>query len=74
LGRVMANKGLAQLIESEEQEAFETYLEAISLVNKQPSSIKTFRKMLRDLEDAVIWCIQLNGADEIKDLIKLQLK
>ena len=74
LGRVMANKGLAQLIESEEEEAFETYLEAISLVNKQLGAKKAFRKMLKDLEDAVTWCIQLNGASVIKDLIKLEIK
>ena len=73
LGWVLGNKGLAQLMELEEEKAFESYLEAIPLIKEQPNPKKTFRKILEDIDNAIEFCIQLNGASEIKELIKLQV-
>ncbi|MBL4663951.1 MAG: hypothetical protein JKY22_10475 [Flavobacteriaceae bacterium] len=74
LGWVLANKGLAQLIESEEEMAFESYLGAIPLIKKQADTKRVFRKILKDLNAAIQSCIQLDGALTIKNLIKLELK
>ncbi|APX99726.1 tetratricopeptide repeat protein [Lacinutrix venerupis] len=72
LGWVLANKGLAQLMTDKESEAMETYIEAITLIKKQPNPSYVFGEMIKDIENAKKLNPDLNGADEIKQLIEMQ--
>jgi len=74
LGWVLANKGLTQLMIDKEVEAMETYIEAITLVKKQPNSDYIFGEMIKDIDNAKKINPNLNGADEIKKLIQMQRK
>ncbi|WP_152537463.1 tetratricopeptide repeat protein [Aquimarina pacifica] len=72
LGWVFANKGLAQLMTDKESEAMETYIEAITLIKKQPNPTYIFGEMINDIDNAKKIKPGLNGADEIKQLIEMQ--
>lgn len=72
LGWVLANKGLAQLMTDNESEAMETYIDAITLTKKQPNPNYVFSEMIKDIDEAKEIMPNLNGADEIKKLIKMQ--
>lgn len=74
LGWVLANKGLAELMIDKESEAMETYINAITLIKKQPNSNYIFNEMIKDIGNAKKVKPDLSGADEIKQLIKMQLK
>jgi tetratricopeptide (TPR) repeat protein len=72
LGWVFANKGLAQLMIDYETEAMETYINAITLIKKQPKSNYIFGEMIKDIDNALKIKSNLRGAEEIKQLIKMQ--
>lgn len=73
-GWVYANKGLAQLMLNEESAAVETYIEAITLVKNQPNTAFVFNEMIKDIDNAKNKYPNLTGADQIKQLIQLQLR
>lgn len=72
LGWVLANKGLAQLMLDRQDEAMETYINAIMLIKKQPNSEYIFGEMVKDIENAQKINPDLTGVDEIKKLIQMQ--
>ncbi|WP_440069861.1 tetratricopeptide repeat protein [Tenacibaculum discolor] len=72
LGWVLANKGLAQLMMNKESEAFETYINAITLTKKQPNSQYILNEMIKDIDNAQKTKPNLNGANEIKQVILTQ--
>lgn len=72
LGWVLANKGLAQLMLNKEDEAMETYVDAITLIKNQPEPEYVFTEMIKDIEIALKIKPDLDGADEIKQIIELQ--
>lgn len=72
LGWVLANKGLALLMTDKESEAMETYINAITLIKKQPNPGYVFGEMIKDLDNAKKIKPELSGADEIKKLIQVQ--
>lgn len=72
LGWVLANKGLAQLMIDKESEAMETYIEAITLIKKQPNTSYFFGEMIKDIDNAKKIKPNLKGVDEIKQLIAMQ--
>lgn len=71
LGWLLANKGLAQLMLNQESEAMETYINAITLIKKQPSPEYVFTEMIVDLNNALELKPGLNGAEEIKQIIQI---
>lgn len=71
-GWVLANKGLAQLMSDKESEAMETYINAITLTKKQPNPNYVFGEMVKDIDNALKIKPDLKGAEEIKQLIKMQ--
>ncbi|MAB38684.1 MAG: hypothetical protein CL528_01855 [Aequorivita sp.] len=73
LGSVLATKGLAQLMLGKEIEGTETYINAITLVKKQPNPNRIFREMIHDIDKAIKTNPDLKGAVEIKKLITAQL-
>lgn len=72
LGWVSANKGLAQLMLDQELEAMETYIDAITLIKKQPNPAYVFSEMIKDIDNTLIIKPNLAGAEEIKQLIQMQ--
>lgn len=74
LGWVKANKGLAQLMIGEEDIAMETYIDAITLVKKQPQPDYVFKEMIKDIDKQLTINPELSGANELKTLIELQIK
>lgn len=72
LGWVSANKGLAQLMLDQEIEAMETYINAITLIKKQPNPAYVFSEMIKDINNALKIKPNLAGAAEIKQLIQMQ--
>jgi len=72
LGWVNANKGLAQLMIGDEENAMETYLDAIPLIKKQPNLDYVFNELIKDIDNALKIKPDLKGAKEIKKLIQLQ--
>jgi tetratricopeptide (TPR) repeat protein len=73
LGWVYANKGLAQLMLGKDQEATETYIDAITLIKKQSQPRYVFNEIIKDLDNVLKVNSELKGANEIKNLLKLQL-
>lgn len=73
LGSVLGTKGLAQLMLGKEIEGTETYINAITLVKKQPNPNLIFREMIHDIDKAIKTNPDLKGAVEIKKLITAQL-
>jgi tetratricopeptide (TPR) repeat protein len=71
-GWVHANKGLAQLMTDKESEAMETYINAITLIKNQPNPNYVFGEMIKDIDNALKIKPDLKGAEEIKQLIKIQ--
>lgn len=71
LGWVLANKGLAQLMLNKEDEAMETYVNAITLIKQQPQPDYVFNEMIKDIENALKISPDLSGADEIKQIIQI---
>lgn len=72
LGWVLANKGLAQLMTNKESEAMETYINAITLIKKQPNPDYVFGEIIKDIDNAKKIKSNLSGADEIKHIIEIQ--
>lgn len=72
LGWVLANKGLAQLMLDKEIEGTETYINAITLVKKQPNPNRVFREMIKNIDNALKTKPELKGAQEIRGLIDAQ--
>ena len=72
LGWVLANKGLALLMTDKESDAIDTYIEAITLIKKQSQPNYVFSEMIKDINNAKKIKPELNGADEIKQLIEMQ--
>ncbi|WP_298426143.1 hypothetical protein [uncultured Kordia sp.] len=72
LGWVLANKGLAQLMLNKESDAMETYINAITLIKKQPQSDYVFSEVIKDINNALKIKPNLSGAEEIKQLIEIQ--
>ncbi|NMH86918.1 tetratricopeptide repeat protein [Flavivirga algicola] len=72
LGWVNANKGLAQLIIGQEDMATETYINAISLIKKQPNPDYIFKEVVKDIDNALKVNPELKGAQEIKKIIGWQ--
>lgn len=72
LGWVLATKGLAQLILDKEIEGTETYINAITLVKKQPNSNRVLRDMIKNIDNALKIKPELKGAEEIRGLIEQQ--
>ena len=56
-----------------EIEGTETYINAITLVKKQPNPNRVFREMIHDIDKAIKTNPDLKGAVEIKKLITAQL-
>ena len=72
LGWVKANKGLMQLISGKEDEAVETYIDAIALIHKQWRSDYVFKHMIKDLKRARKKYTNRAQFDEIIQMIKQQ--
>lgn len=72
LGWVLANKGLAQLMLNQEVAAMETYINAITLIKKQPKTQYIFNELIKDIKNALRIKPNLAGAEEIKQLIQMQ--
>ncbi|MBK5214539.1 MAG: tetratricopeptide repeat protein [Flavobacteriaceae bacterium] len=72
LGWVLANKGLAQLMLDKETEGTETYINAITLVKKQPNPNRVFKEIIKNIDNALKIKPELKGAQEIKSLIQAQ--
>lgn len=72
LGWVLATKGLAQLMLDNETEGIEAYINAITLVKKQPNSNRVFREMIKNIDNALKIKPGLKGAEEIRGLIETQ--
>ncbi|WP_324024579.1 tetratricopeptide repeat protein [Maribacter sp. BPC-D8] len=72
LGWVLANKGLAELMTDKESNAMETYIQAITLIKKQPNPTYFFKEMIKDINNSKKIKPNLTGADEIKQLIEMQ--
>jgi tetratricopeptide (TPR) repeat protein len=72
LGWVNANKGLAQLMLGKDEEAMETYIEAITLIKKQEQPIYVFKEAIKDLDNILRFNPKLKGAQEIRQLLSLQ--
>tara|TARA_R110002051_G_scaffold325205_1_gene426319 strand:- start:2749 stop:3663 length:915 start_codon:yes stop_codon:yes gene_type:complete len=74
LGWVLANKGLALLMTNKESNAMETYINAITLIKKQPQSNYVFKELVKDIINAKKIKPELKGANEIKDLLQMQIR
>ncbi|GGB65819.1 hypothetical protein GCM10007424_02190 [Flavobacterium suaedae] len=72
LGWVTANKGLAQLMLGKESIAMDTYVNAITLIKKQPYSEYVFKEVIKDIDNVLIRYPNIKGAREIKKIIELQ--
>lgn len=70
LGWVLANKGLSLLAMGDKTKAQENYINAITLIKKQSNSSGYLRTAIKDLKKAKKKIKNLNGADEIKELIQ----
>ncbi len=68
-GWIMANKGLAQLMQGNELNAVETYVVAIPLIKTQNKAQHFLKKVIKDLENAIVYCGELEGADQIKQMV-----
>lgn len=74
LGWVLANKGLALLMTNKESNAMETYINAITLIKKQSQSNYVFKELVKDIINAKKIKPELKGANEIKDLLQMQIR
>lgn len=74
LGWVQANKGLANLMIGKETEAMEIYINAITLIKKQSNPNYVFNEIIKDINNALTKKPDLSGADDIKQVIELQMK
>lgn len=72
LGWVQANKGLAKLMLGKDSEAIEIYIDAITLIKKQPKANYIFKEIIKDINNAILIKPNLIGANDIKQLIELQ--
>jgi tetratricopeptide (TPR) repeat protein len=72
LGWVQANKGLALLMIGRQSKARETYVNAITLIKKQPNPNYVFEEIIKDIDNVLKINPNLNGANEVKRLIQLQ--
>lgn len=74
LGWVLANKGLAQLMLDKESEGMETYVSAITLITQQPYSEYIFGELIKDIDKALLIKPNLSHANDVKELMQLQLR
>ncbi len=72
LGWVLANKGLCQLMTDKESDAMETYINALTLIKKQPNPDYVLGEIIKDIDNAKKLNPNLSGANEIKQLIQMQ--
>lgn len=72
IGIFYANKGLALLMIGKEAQAIDNYIKAITLIKEQPNKEYYLNGAIKDLDNALSLNPHLEGADEIRDLIKTQ--
>ena len=72
LGWVEANRGLAQLLAGNGNEAIDTYVNAITLIKEQPESEHVLKEQLRKVEEFTKGK-NLSGAEEVKEIIRIEL-
>lgn len=74
LGWVLANKGLAQLMLEKESQGMETYVNAITLITQQPYSEYIFVELIKDIDKALLIKPNLSHANDVKELMQMQVK
>lgn len=74
LGWVLANKGAAQLVCGQTSASIESYISALTLIKNDPNAKHELLKIRRNLERTLKIYPNLDGADEIIQLIKLEQK
>ncbi len=74
LGWVIANKGVAQLVCGQMPESIESYVSALAHLKNDPNAKNELLKIRRNLEMTLKIYPNLDGADEIIQLIKLEQK
>lgn len=74
VGWILANKGLAQLMLDQESDGMETYVSAITLIKKQPFAEYILGELIKDIDKALIIKSNLPHADDLKELMQLQIE
>lgn len=74
LGWVLANIGLSQLMLNKENEAMETYVNAITIIKKQTNSKYYLTEAVKDLENVLAKNSNIKGASDIKQIIQSEIK
>lgn len=74
LGWVLANKGAAQLVCGQTSESIESYVSALMLIKNDPNTKNELLKIRKKLEKTLKIYPNLEGADEIVQLINLEQK
>lgn len=74
LGWVYANKGLAQLMLNNENDAMDTYVTAITLIKKQPRPKYVFAELIKDLDKEILKNPNFSTAKSIKELMEMEMR
>ncbi|MDG5490593.1 hypothetical protein [Psychroserpens sp. SPM9] len=72
LGWVKANKGLALIMLGRDSDAMDTYIEAITLIKKQPNPDYIFDEVVKDIDNILRKNPNIVGAKDIREIIELQ--
>ncbi len=73
-GWVNANKALSLLVSGKQSEAMDVYIDAITLIKKQPNPSYVFSEVVKDLDNLIRIIPNLAGASNIRELIVLEIK
>ena len=69
IGIAYANKGLALLMLGKDSEAMDVYINAITVIKKQPNSNYYIQGAIDDIEKALTSNLNIVGAKEIKQVL-----
>lgn len=72
LGHVLVNKGLALLMIGKESEATELFIDAITVIKKEPNSDQTIEWAIKCLDNVILFNWNLESAKNIRKLYQSQ--
>ncbi|MFS4469580.1 tetratricopeptide repeat protein [Maribacter sp. 2210JD10-5] len=72
LGQVLVNKGLALLMIGKESEATELFIDAISVIKKEPNSGQTIEWAIKCLDNIILFNWNLKSARNIRKIYQSQ--